>query len=138
MNKILKKTSEEISKNFKNLTEDTEKYNSLISELNAKIQTVVDEFKEDNEGELIGLETNILSCSERLEMQSNEQIKLMESYMLNRSEKWHDSESCFGFTQWLEDWQEFNDLVTKTPNFDCFNGISISYEELIELPKFNR
>lgn len=138
MNKILKKPSEEISKNFKNLTEDTEKYNALIAELNAKIEAVVDEFREENESQLIGIETNILSYSELLEKHSNEQITLMESYMLDRSEKWHDSESCVGFTQWLGDWQEFNDLVTRTPDFDCFNGISVSYEELIQLPKFNR
>ncbi len=138
MNKFNKKDSELLTKYHSELTAYTKEYNDFILTLNARIQSVVDDFKNQHSDRLLSLETDMQSTADLLEKRANDQIEKMESYMSERTEKWHDTESGFNFTEWKELWEEFSYSVAIIPNFDYFNGMEISLEQNIEIPKFNR
>ena len=127
-----------MAKNHNALVADTEKYNNLVSDLNSRFQAVIDDFKNQHEAKLVALETDIQASTDTLEKLSSEQFEKMEAYISERSDKWHDTDSGTSFTEWKDDWGEFNSQITITPDFDCFNGMEISFDEAIEIPKFNR
>jgi len=135
---INKKDSAVLTDNHNDLIANTEKYNNLITELNSRIQAVFNEFVEQNESQLVGLETDIQSTADNLEKLSLAQVQKMEDYISERSEKWHDTDSGLNFTEWKDDWEEFANDVVRTPDFDCFSGIEIQLEEKLKIPKFNR
>jgi hypothetical protein len=138
LKKISKNDAETLSKLNFELTAEHNKYNLLVADFNADILAVVEKFKAERESELIAIETNIESLSTALKNISVIQSDKMDDYISERSERWHDTDSGLNFTEWKEDWEEFGELVCIAPDYDFINGISVSYTDGVEMPKFNR
>ncbi|KZN63331.1 hypothetical protein [Pseudoalteromonas luteoviolacea] len=138
MNKINKKQYELIAQLHGELSSNVDEYNSLVKDLNSRLESVISDFQQEHGDKIVSLEADMLSVTEELERLSSEQVKKLDEYISERSDKWYDTDSGIEFQHWLDDWQQFSSDVTKLPSFDCFCGIDVSLDEVITLPSIKK
>jgi uncharacterized protein YukE len=138
MKRIQKQNAEKIEELHKKLTSATDRYNELVSILNSQIHKVVEGFYEEHASEMKCLSETFNQTSELLESLVEKQNTLMLDYMDKRSDRWHEGEAGVNFTDWQMDWESYATDITIYPDFDVFEGLSISYFESVSLPSFTR
>lgn len=138
MNKINKKDSDSLSALHGALESERTKYNDLVSDLNARIKAVVDEFNQEHEAQITSVDESYRSIKEQLFDLAKVQVDKMAGYIAERTEKWPSTESGEKFLDWKDAWAEFNDDIDHDLDIGYFEGVDIPESEAVEMPSDKR
>ena len=137
MRKINKANTVQITGLYSKMSSVENKVNSLLSDLNSQIESVVKEFKDNHSEQLEELQALYNETAVELREVVSAQVNLMETYIGDRADAWHDSDSGSDYVYWAELWEEFNEFLERAEYQEFDFEVKLSTCEFEELPPFN-
>lgn len=137
MRKINKSNADHIAGLYEKMGFIENQFNGLLSNLDSQITSVVQEFNNKHSEQLEELQALYNEVALELKGVVSKQIVLMETYIGDRSDAWHDGDSGSDYRYWSELWEEFNEFLERAEYQEFDFEVKLSSFELEELPPFN-
>lgn len=112
-------------------------YNALILDLDSQIKELIDVFNAQHSEQIEELQTAYNASAAELKSLVLDQVNLMEAYMGDRSDSWHDSDSGSDYLFWSELWQEFGEFLERAEYEEFDIQVQLKNLEIEGLPSFN-
>ncbi len=131
MRKVNKKEGMEFALHIEKLKEAQVAHEKLIADAQAAIDKEIQRFLNENKERISNLELALVNAATKLEEIAQDNTEKMENFILERSDKWRESNAAHCYNDWAEDWNEFKDDVGE---ICCFSfELSLNVMDTYEL-----
>lgn len=135
MRSLNKQDKEIFTTQIARFSEAQAEHEKLVADAKKVLESAIEVFLRENQSRIKSLEEAVKSSATELLKLSQDNSEKMESYILDRSDAWHETDSAHHYSDWSEDWSTFSQELNEIDCF-CFQiDLSIDSEALcIEIP----